>query len=95
MINRIKNLIQYLPRKDIDIGYKLLENRDFENLQYLVTSALIKTNKNIKSSQPRKEYEEIDIRNLNLLKAEVDVYITQLDLPLINDIYGNKEFWID
>ena len=46
MINRIKNLIQYLPRKDIDIGYKLLENRDFENLQYLVTSALIKTNEN-------------------------------------------------
>lgn len=94
MINRIKDLMEYLPSKDVSIGYRLLEERDFENLQYLVSSALIRTNNNIRSSKPRDEYLSVDLRKLNLLKAEVDVYTTKLNLPLINNIYGNEEFWI-
>lgn len=95
MINTITNLIKYLPSKDVELGYKFLKDRNFEDLQYLVTSALLKTNKNIKSDNPKEEYMSVDLHNLNLLKAELDVYVTKLDLPIINDIYGKEEFWIN
>ena len=73
-LNNIKKFINYLPSKDVQIGFKFLEKRDFENLKDLVDSAIIRTKKNIKSEFPKQEYLNVDLERLNILKAEVDVY---------------------
>lgn len=80
-LNNIKKFINYLPSKDVQIGFKFLEKRDFENLKDLVDSAIIRTKKNIKSEFPKQEYLNVDLERLNILKAEVDVYLMQLNLP--------------
>ena len=80
-LNNIKKFINYLPSKDVQIGFKFLEKRDFENLKDLVDSAIIRTKKNIKSEFPKQEYLNVDLERLNILKAEVDVYLMRLNLP--------------
>ena len=80
-LNNIKKFINYLPSKDVQIGFKFLEKRNFENLKDLVDSAIIRTKKNIKSEFPKQEYLNVDLERLNILKAEVDVYLMQLNLP--------------
>ena len=37
--------------------------------------------KNIKSENPKQEYLDVDLTELSNLKAEVDVYLTQLEVP--------------
>lgn len=76
---RIKSLLDSLPKRDISIGDKFISIRDFESLKELVDSALYKTEKNILSEKPKKEYLEVDIDRLKSLKAEVDAYILLLD----------------
>ena len=80
-LDNIKKFINYLPLKDVQIGFKFLEKRDFENLKDLVDSAIIRTKKNIRSEFPKQEYLNVDLERLNILKAEVDVYLMQLNLP--------------
>lgn len=80
-LDNIKKFINYLPSKDVQIGFKFLEIRDFENLKDLVDSAIIRTKKNIKSEFPKQEYLNVDLERLNILKAEVDVYLMRLNLP--------------
>ena len=80
-LNNIKKFINYLPSKDVQIGFKFLEKRDFENLKDLVDSAIIRTKKNIRSEFPKQEYLNVDLERLNILKSEVDVYLMQLNLP--------------
>lgn len=71
---RIHSLIPFLPKKDIVLGYKFLEKRDFESLAELVDSALFKIKNNIKKENPKKEYLDIDLAAINELKVEVDLY---------------------
>jgi hypothetical protein len=80
-LNNIKKFINYLPSKDVQIGFKFLEKRDFENLKDLVDSAIIRTKKNIRSEFPKQEYLNVDLEHLNILKAEVDMYLMRLNLP--------------
>ena len=80
-LNNIKKFINYLPSKDVQIGFKFLEKRDFENLKDLVDSAIIRTKKNIRCEFPKQEYLNVDLERLNILKAEVDIYVFQLNLP--------------
>lgn len=80
-VDRIKSLIKYLPEKDIPIGYKFIEKRDFESLKELVDSASYKIKRNLMMENPREEYKNINIRNLNKLKLRVDEYVAQLFLP--------------
>lgn len=77
-IDRIKSLIESLPKKDISFGYKFLEERDFESLQELINSALYKINKSLNSDNPKEEYLKINLEDLNSLKAEVDIYSAQI-----------------
>lgn len=80
-LNNIKKFIPSLPSKDVNIGYKFLEKRDFESLKELVDSALIRTKRNLRIENPTQEYLNVDLDNLNILKTEVDIYLFQLTLP--------------
>lgn len=55
--------------------------RNFESLKELVDSAIIRTRKNISSEHPKDEYTVVNLDRLNMLKAEVDIYCIQLELP--------------
>ena len=73
-IERMRKLLNSLREQYI-------QSRDFESLKDLVDSAIFKTRKNIKSENPKQEYLDVDLTELSNLKAEVDVYLTQLEVP--------------
>ena len=81
ILNNIKTLIPYLPSKDIPYANKFLEVRNFESLQELVNSSIYIIKKNLKSDKPKEEYLKLDLDKLASLKAEVDLYSTQLEIP--------------
>lgn len=86
-VEEIKNLIPELPKKDIILGQKFLLNRDFESLQMLVNSAIIKVERNLKKEIVEQEYLEINLDKLEELKDKVDEYYEQIE-PL-KDIYDD------
>lgn len=85
-VERMRNLIKYLPKSDLVLSQRFIDCRDFESLQELVDSAIIKIRKNLRSSTPKEEYINLDVDELNQLKAEVDVYLEQLQIPYQEDI---------
>lgn len=96
-IQRMKNLIPHLPEKDIKLGFKFLDDRDFDSLQELVDSARYKVKKSQDSGNPKPQYADIDMGKLNELKAEVDTYTYQLRLPDQEDEpctdFDTEEMW--
>ena len=46
-IKRIELLISSLPKRDIPIGTKYLKDRDFEALQMLIDSAIIRVKRGL------------------------------------------------
>lgn len=91
-VYRMKSLISTLPEKDRDLGYKFLNERQFDSLQSLVNSALYKVRKAKIIGDTNNELIAIDVDNLIRLKSEVDAYVFQLgiyDLDNYEDIvYG-------
>lgn len=85
-VERMRNLIKYLPKSDLVLSQRFIDCRDFESLQELVDSAIIKIRKNLRSSTPKEEYINLDVDELNQLKAEIDVYLEQLQIPYQEDI---------
>lgn len=80
-IDRIKALIPSLPEGDIKFAYKFLNNRDFESLQLLVDSSLIRVKNGLNKENPREEYLKADLREMRKLKLEIDTYCEALGLP--------------
>lgn len=89
-IERMRKLLNSLPKSDITLGEQFIQSRDFETLKDLVDSAIYKVRKNIKSENPKQEYLDVDLTELSNLKAEVDVYLTQLEVPS-NEWKGDLE----
>ena len=80
-IDRIKALIPSLPEGDIKFAYKFLNNRDFESLQLLVDSSLIRVKNGLNKENPREEYLKADLGGMRKLKLEIDTYCEVLGLP--------------
>ena len=87
---RIKNLLKYLPEKDVKLGEELLEKRDIEGLKMLVDSALYLTKKNSTKEIIPDKYKFIDVEKLTDLKSEVDNYFTLLANILEEDEYESE-----
>lgn len=75
-IQFIRKLIPKLPEKDISIGIKLLEERDFESLLDLVNSAISKVKKDKKRENPK--YAHVDVGSLDRLSSILMDYISKL-----------------
>ena len=80
-VERMKALMDSLPERDIPLGHKFLNERDFDSLKELVDSAIYKVKKSLKSDNPKEEYRKVNLEDLNMLKSEVDMYIIQLEIP--------------
>lgn len=79
-VERMKALMCFLPEKDITLGHRFLNERDFDSLKELVDSAIYKVKKSLKSDNPKEEYLKISLEDLSRLKSEVDTYITQIEV---------------
>ena len=90
-VERMMSLTKCLPKSDIVLAQRFIDSRDFESLQELVDSAIIKARKSLNSDNPKEEYLSLDIDELARLKAEVDVYTEQLQLPYQNEIDNYEE----
>lgn len=87
-VERIRYLTKFLPKDDVGLANDFINSRDFESLQEIVDSAIIKVKRNLSSNNPKEKYINLDIDELTMLKAEVDVYVEQLQLPY----YQEDEF---
>ena len=80
-IDRIKALIPSLPKGDARLAHKFLNNRDFESLQLLVDSSLVRVKKGLNKENPKEEYLKADLEEMRRLKSEIDTYCEALELP--------------
>lgn len=97
LIQRIENLISELPKTDIPFGNKYLKSRDFESLQLLVDSAIVRVNKGLTKENPKEEYLNVDLEKLRELKVEVDTYYSMIETSIqededIYEDYDDEEF---
>ena len=80
-IDRIKALIPSLPGEDVKLAHRYLNSRDFESLQLLVDSSLVRVKKGLSKEGPKEEYLKADLGEMRKLKSEVDTYCEALELP--------------
>lgn len=80
-IDRIKALIPSLPGGDVKLAHRYLNSRDFESLQLLVDSSLVRVKKGLSKESPKEEYLKADLGEMRKLKSEVDTYCEALGLP--------------
>lgn len=80
-IDRIKALIPSLPGGDVKLAHRYLNSRDFESLQLLVDSSLVRVKKGLSKESPKEEYLKADLGEMRKLKSEVDTYCEALELP--------------
>lgn len=78
-VDRMRKLVNSLPESDITVASMFIDTRDFESLNELVVSATQKTKNSLRSENPKEEYLNADITDMNTLRAEVDVYLAQLE----------------
>lgn len=80
-IDIIKALIPSLPEGDAKLAHKFLNSRDFESLQLLVDSSLVRVKKGLSRENPKEEYLRADLGEMSKLKSEIDTYCEALELP--------------
>lgn len=80
-IDRIEALVSSLPEEDARLAHKFLNSRDFESLQLLVDSSLVRVKKGLSKESPKEEYLKADLGEIRKLKSEVDTYCEALELP--------------
>ena len=86
-VERIENLIKFLPPKDIILGEKFIKERRFSDLKDLVNSVLYKKKKSSKIDKSYiEDYDGEDIiideeyDSLKSLKIEIDNYCLLLGI---------------
>lgn len=80
-IDRIEALIPSLPEGDARLAHKFLNSRNFESLQLLVDSSLVRVKKGLSKENPKEGYLKADLGEMRKLKSEVDTYCEALELP--------------
>lgn len=80
-IGRIETLVSSLPEGDARLAHEFLNSRDFESLQLLVDSSLVRVEKGRSKESPKEEYLKADLGEMRKLKSEVDTYYEALELP--------------
>lgn len=77
-IDRMKDLIPSLPGNDVDLAFRLLDTRDFESLQSLVNSSIIRTRNALVKANTEEKYLKADPEGMRKLQSEVDAYYEAL-----------------
>lgn len=91
-IDRIKSLASSLPEGDAKLAYKFLNSRNFESLQLLVDSSLVRVRKGLSKENPKEEYLKADLEGMEKLKLEIDTYCEALRLPMQEEDFSSEEY---
>lgn len=94
-VKRMKALMYSLPERDIPLGHKFLNERNFDSLKELVDSAMYKMRRSLQSDNPKEEYLKVNLEDLSKLKSEVDIYYDQWEIPesnIYNEDFDDYEF---
>lgn len=83
-IDRMRDLIPSLPGNDADLAFRLLDTRDFEPLQSLVNSSIIRTRNALVKANTEEKYLKADLGGMRKLQSEVDAYYEALYPSLDN-----------
>lgn len=94
-VEQMDKLMDSLPKKDIPLGRKFLKERDFEQLQLLIDSAIYKVKKSQNSENPKPEYQDINLDNLDTLKSVVDNYTLCIFPEDRSNNYSEDDPWED
>lgn len=94
LLKQIQNLLLNLPPKDIPLGRKFIEERNFESLKDLVDSSIqMERNREAKGEETLVK----DFNGLVALKSKVDKYCSLLEIPEQEDdefsYYDDTESW--
>ena len=90
--DRIKALISSLPEGDAKLAHKFLNSRDFESLQLLVDSSLVRVKKGLSKENPKEEYLKADLEGMEKLKLEIDTYCEALGLSMQEEDFSSEEY---
>lgn len=77
-ISRIEKLLDNLPQKDAILAKDLLSLRLFEDLYALVKSDIVIVEREQSKENPKEKYKDIDLESLELLKAEIKDYYSNI-----------------
>lgn len=88
-LERIKALVKSLPKSDISYAETFIEKRDFLALRDLVISAIFRIRKSLSTDNPKQEYLDANLSDLNQLRAEVDIYLSYLGETIEEGDYGD------
>ena len=80
-IDRIEALVSSLPEGDVRLAHEFLNSRNFESLQLLVDSSLVRVKKGRSKESPKEEYLKANLGEMRKLKLEIDTYCEALELP--------------
>lgn len=90
-VERIKRLTRYLSKGDVASAHTFIGSRDFESLQESVGPAVVKTEGNTGSDNPKEGYLGLDVDEMEKLKAEADDCAYRLQLPGQDDGFDDYE----
>ena len=85
-VDRIRDLLPSLPESDIGLAKKFLDSRDFESLQLLVDSSIVRVIRGRARVNVKEEYLKANLEDMRSLKSEVDSYYIFLE-----SLYENQE----
>lgn len=88
-VEKMISLTPYLPTKDIALANRLILERRFQDLFYIVKSDVYKTEKELQKEEPKAEYANLDLEKLQELLATVISYMNILDVD--NSYNANME----
>ena len=80
-IDRIEALVSSLPEGDARLAHEFLNSRNFESLQLLVDSSLVRVKKGRSKESLKEEYLKANLGEMRKLKLEIDTYCEALELP--------------
>ena len=69
-VKRMKALMCSLPERDIPLGHKFLNERNFDSLKELVDSAIYKVRRSLKSDNPKEEYLKVNMEEIVIIQLQ-------------------------
>lgn len=89
MLERIRKLIKFLPKSDLEYAERFIKQRDFISLRDLVVSAIFRVRKRLYKENIKQEYLDVSLSELNRLRAEIEIYLDYLGESLESGDYGD------
>ena len=94
-VQKMKELVQFLPEKDIKYANKFIEERNFEAFAELVKSDIVKLERSIDKITDEYSEERLELQRtlaqLEKLKSEIDSYLILLGYSE-NELYGEDDY---